>query len=152
MGGWGVVWIKKNVYTVGVVRAFCTRILYEYKIYLFIYLFWWGGDTLTFTTMFVQIKLENCKNMELCYATQWTPPLESTYRELSFEWSHLWISLDGSGFRSFLGFVKFALCSERVNVQKCRVRLTHLDTCSCSFSCDKIVISVKWFGFSLTWC
>ena len=26
---------------------------------------------------------------ELCSATMWTPPLESTHQELSFEWSHL---------------------------------------------------------------
>ena len=39
------------------------------------------------------------------------PPLESTHRELSFEW----MSLDSSGFRSFLGTVKFAFGSERVN-------------------------------------
>ena len=31
----------------------------------------------------------NLQNHELCSATTWTPPLESTYRELSFEWSHL---------------------------------------------------------------
>ena len=32
-----------------------------------------------------------------------------SHQELSFEWSHLKVSLDGSGFRSFLGLVKFAL-------------------------------------------
>ena len=44
----------------------------------------------------------------------WTPPLESTHQELSFKWSHLWVSLDSSGFRRFLGLVKFAFGSERV--------------------------------------
>ena len=52
---------------------------------------------------------------ELCSATMWTPPLESTHREPSFEWSHLKISLDGSGLRSFLTLVKFTFGSERVN-------------------------------------
>ena len=45
----------------------------------------------------------------------WTPQLESTHRELSFEWSHLLISLDSSGFESFLGLVKFTFGIERVN-------------------------------------
>ena len=36
----------------------------------------------------------------------WTP--------LSFEWSHFQVSLDSSGFRGFLGSVKFAIGSERV--------------------------------------
>ena len=39
-------------------------------------------------------------------------PLESTHLELSFEWSHLQVSLDSSGF-NFLAFVKFAFGSER---------------------------------------
>ena len=42
-------------------------------------------------------------------------PLESTRRELSFEWLHLYVSLDSSGFRIFLGWVKFAFGSEKVN-------------------------------------
>ena len=41
---------------------------------------------------------------------------ESTHRELSFEWSHLQVLLDSSGFRSFLGLVKFAFGSERVKM------------------------------------
>ena len=36
----------------------------------------------------------------------------STRRELSFEWSHLQVSLDSSGFRRFLGLDKFAFGSE----------------------------------------
>ena len=36
------------------------------------------------------------------------------HREISFEWSQLQISLDSSGFSSFLGLVKFAFGSERV--------------------------------------
>ena len=44
----------------------------------------------------------------LCSATMWTPPLESTYWELSIEWSPLWVSLDSSGFRNFLDLAKFA--------------------------------------------
>ena len=51
---------------------------------------------------------------ELCSATTRTPPSESTHRELSFEWSHIYISLDSSGFRSFLGLVKFTFGSEKV--------------------------------------
>ena len=32
---------------------------------------------------------QNLQKHELCSATTWTPPLESTHWELSFEWSHL---------------------------------------------------------------
>ena len=63
---------------------------------------WWG------------LAFHCCQKCELCSATIWAPPLESTHRELSFEWSHLWVSLDSSGFRSFLGLVKFSFGSERV--------------------------------------
>ena len=58
----------------------------------------------------VCILLTNLQEHELCSATTTMPLLESTHRELSFEWSHLQISLDSSGFRSFLGLVKFAFC------------------------------------------
>ena len=48
---------------------------------------------------------------ELCLVTMCT--LESTYQGLSFEWSHLQILLDSSGFRRFRGLVKFTFGSER---------------------------------------
>ena len=41
----------------------------------------------------------------------------SSNTELSFEWSHLKISLDSSGFRSFLSLVKWTFGSERVNIE-----------------------------------
>ena len=37
----------------------------------------------------VQIKHKIIQKHEVCSATTSTPPLESTHRELSFEWSHL---------------------------------------------------------------
>ena len=37
----------------------------------------------------VKIKLSKLQKRELCSATTRIPPLESDYRELSFEWSHL---------------------------------------------------------------
>ena len=62
----------------------------------------------------VQIK-QNVQKRELCSATTGTPPLESTHQELSFEWSHLWVSLHCSGFIHFRGLVKSAISSESVN-------------------------------------
>ena len=50
----------------------------------------------------VQIKHQICKKYEVCSATMWAPPSESSHRELSFEWSHLQVSLDSSEFRRFL--------------------------------------------------
>ena len=43
---------------------------------------------------------------------------EHHHYKVLVEWSHLWISLDSSGFRSFLGLVKFAFGSERVKSQR----------------------------------
>ena len=37
----------------------------------------------------VQIEHKKLQKRELCSATTWTLPLESTHRELSFEWWHL---------------------------------------------------------------
>ena len=51
--------------------------------------------------------------LNICSATMWTPPLESTHRELSFEWSHSYNVSNSPEFRSFLGFIKFVFSSER---------------------------------------
>ena len=50
---------------------------------------------------------------ELSSVITQTVSLECTHQELSFEWSHLQVSLDGSGFRGFLCLVKFIFGSER---------------------------------------
>ena len=57
-----------------------------------------------------QIKHKIGKTMN-CSATTWTPSLERTHRELSFEWPHF-----VGQFRSLLVFVKFAFGSERAKI------------------------------------
>ena len=58
-----------------------------------------------------KLNIKFAKN-ELSSVITQTVPSESTHRELSFEWSHLRISLDSSGFRRFLGLVKFTFGSK----------------------------------------
>ena len=41
--------------------------------------------------------------------------LECTRRELSFEWSHIWVLSDRSGFASFLVVAKLIFSGERIN-------------------------------------
>ena len=50
---------------------------------------WRVENELFLLCFFVQIKHRNWQKHELCLPTTWTPPLESTHWELSFEWSHL---------------------------------------------------------------
>ena len=48
----------------------------------------WHILTLSLQCFSVQMK-QNLQKHKLCSAATWTPPPESTYQELSFEWSHL---------------------------------------------------------------
>ena len=93
-----------------------------------------------------------CKKMNSSVITQ-TVPLECTHWELSFEWSHLKVSLDSSGFRSFLGWVKFTFGSERI--KKCLLPVGRPRSILCHFipfqiymsSCyAKMQISVCWIN------
>ena len=50
-----------------------------------------GCNSFTATFSLSKLKLHLQKH-EVCSATVWTPPIESTHRELPFEWSHLQVS------------------------------------------------------------
>ena len=68
-----------------------------------------------FSAMFLVQMKQNLQKQKACLATMWTAPLESTHGELSYEWSHLYVSLDSSGFRSFLGSVKLTFAVKGLN-------------------------------------
>ena len=103
----------------------------------------------------------------------WTPASESARLELSFEWSHLSVSLDSSGFRRFLALVNLAFGSERVKHYSFFIACRALSTCnhaqsraitrnhaqsraithnhaqSRAVTCKEVILLLKWTRYQL---